>query len=127
MLLNSYYFFLTGYTFVVTAYTENIVPAGKFKLRLIGERNPLPVLSKEGTIGSSFFVNETRDYYIPNKYGRIFRYHCYTSSRHATLFQRSSNVIWTSRTLDGRYLDVLCWLGFSRGQSMGSRDMFFTT
>ena len=32
-------------------------------------------------------------------------------SRHTTLFQRSSNVIWTLWMLDGRCFDVLCQVG----------------
>jgi len=64
----------SGYTFVVTAYTENVITAGKFKLRVIGERDPLPSPTKEKFVNSSFHCHESRDYYVPNRYNRIFRH-----------------------------------------------------
>lgn len=58
---------------MVTAYTENVIAAGKFKLRVIGERDPLPSPTKEKFVNSSFHCHESRDYYVPNRYNRIFR------------------------------------------------------
>lgn len=63
-----------GYTFVAEARTPNaILPAGKFRLRVIGSTEPLPYPGREG-VNSHFVTKEIRDYYIPNKYNIIFRY-----------------------------------------------------
>ena len=62
-----------GYTFVAEARTPNaILPAGKFRLRVIGSTEPLPFPGREG-VNSHFVTKEIRDYYIPNKYNIIFR------------------------------------------------------
>uniref|UniRef100_A0A8C5QPX2 Androglobin n=1 Tax=Leptobrachium leishanense TaxID=445787 RepID=A0A8C5QPX2_9ANUR len=70
-----------GYTFVGEAQTgESSVPSGKFRLRLIGACNPLPLLSREA-LNNSFSLKEIKDYYIPNK-DLIFRYSVKTTMEH---------------------------------------------
>ncbi|XP_043930477.1 androglobin [Protopterus annectens] len=63
-----------GFTFVAEAHTGDApLPAGKWRLRLIGSSGPLPVLSRE-PINNSFAVKELRDYYVPNEKQILFRY-----------------------------------------------------
>ena len=62
-----------GYTFIAEARTLNsILPAGKFRLRIIGSTEPLPYPPRE-SVNSNFVHKEIRDYYLPNKYNIIFR------------------------------------------------------
>lgn len=75
-----YYLFLTccllfqlGYTFVAVAITPESIPVGaKWKMRLIGSREPLPKLSHEMPL-NAFSVKEFRDYYVPNNKNLICR------------------------------------------------------
>ncbi|XP_026174868.1 androglobin isoform X2 [Mastacembelus armatus] len=63
-----------GYTFVADANTSESPPPGsKWRMRLIGSREPLPKLSHETPL-SVFSVKEFRDYYIPNDKHLICRY-----------------------------------------------------
>ncbi|XP_018528148.1 androglobin isoform X1 [Lates calcarifer] len=63
-----------GYTFVAEAVTPESPPAGaKWRMRLIGLREPLPKLSHEAPL-NTFSVKEFRDYYIPNDKNLICRY-----------------------------------------------------
>ncbi|XP_071335416.1 androglobin isoform X2 [Trachinotus anak] len=63
-----------GYTFVAEAVTPESPPSGaKWRMRLIGSREPLPKLSLEAPL-STFSVKEFRDYYIPNDKNLICRY-----------------------------------------------------
>lgn len=55
-----------GYTFMAEARTsDSPVPAGRWRLRLIGSASPLPVPAKPETISAPFDVHEIRDYYVP--------------------------------------------------------------
>lgn len=51
---------------------ESPVMAGKWRLRLIGSYNPLPVLAREA-VNNSFSTKEVKDYYVPNDKHIIFR------------------------------------------------------
>ena len=63
----------SGYTLVAEARSSgSIQPAGKFRLRMIGSSEPLPVPYKD-RINTHFSTRELRDYYVPNKYKIIFR------------------------------------------------------
>uniref|UniRef100_W5NGY4 Androglobin n=1 Tax=Lepisosteus oculatus TaxID=7918 RepID=W5NGY4_LEPOC len=63
-----------GYTFMAEAHSGDFpLAAGKWKLRLIGSYNPLPVLSRDPA-NSSFAIKEFKDYYIPNKKHLICRF-----------------------------------------------------
>ncbi|XP_023262820.1 androglobin [Seriola lalandi dorsalis] len=63
-----------GYTFVAEAVTPESPPVGaKWRMRLIGSREPLPKLSREAP-HSTFSVKEFRDYYIPSDKNIICRY-----------------------------------------------------
>ncbi|KAM8846863.1 androglobin isoform 1-T2 [Synchiropus picturatus] len=56
-----------GYTFLAEAVTPESPPAGlRWRLRLIGTREPLPRLLTDGPF-NSFSVKEIRDYYVPNE------------------------------------------------------------
>ncbi|CAH2252749.1 androglobin isoform X2 [Pelobates cultripes] len=76
-----------GYTFVAEVHTgENAITSGKFRLRLIGACNPLPILSHEA-VNNSFSMREIKDYYIPNNKNVIFRYSVKTSIEHVATMQ----------------------------------------
>ncbi|XP_040920516.1 androglobin [Toxotes jaculatrix] len=63
-----------GYTFVAEAVTPESPPVGaKWRMRLIGSREPLPKRSLEAPL-NTFSVKEFRDYYIPNDKNLICRY-----------------------------------------------------
>nr|XP_019953171.1 PREDICTED: androglobin [Paralichthys olivaceus] len=63
-----------GYTFVAEAVTpESPVVAAKWRMRLIGSREPLPKLAREAPL-NNFSVKELGDYYIPNDDNLICRY-----------------------------------------------------
>lgn len=63
----------SGYTFVAEAHAGDApLSGGKWRLRLIGSREPLPQLSKE-TPRNDFSVKELKGYYIPNKKNIICR------------------------------------------------------
>ncbi|KAL6095949.1 adgb [Pungitius sinensis] len=62
-----------GYTFVAEAVTSESLPAGaKWRMRLIGTREPLPKLSCETPL-NVFSVKKLQDYYIPNDKNLICR------------------------------------------------------
>ncbi|XP_075059694.1 androglobin [Mixophyes fleayi] len=76
-----------GYTFMAEAHTgEFAVASGKWRLRLIGARNPLPYLSRD-TVNNAFSAREIRDYYIPNNKDLIFRYTVKSSIEHIATVQ----------------------------------------
>lgn len=55
------------------AQTSDIpVAAGKWKLRLIGSYQPLPILIREAP-QNLYSVKEVKDYYVPNDKHIIFR------------------------------------------------------
>ncbi|MGH0171138.1 UNVERIFIED_CONTAM: hypothetical protein FKN15_060638 [Acipenser sinensis] len=55
---------INGYTFVAEAHSGDLLlPAGKWKLRLIGSYNPLPVLGRE-TVNNNFSIKEMHKYVI---------------------------------------------------------------
>ncbi|XP_030576721.1 LOW QUALITY PROTEIN: androglobin [Archocentrus centrarchus] len=63
-----------GYTFVAEAVTPELPTIGaKWRMRLIGSKEPLPKMSRETPV-STFSVKEFRDYYIPNDKNLICRY-----------------------------------------------------
>ncbi|XP_036438197.1 androglobin [Colossoma macropomum] len=63
-----------GYTFLAEAHTGDMpVVDGKWRLRLIGSREPLPQLARE-TLATNFSVKEFKDYYIPNEKNIICRH-----------------------------------------------------
>ncbi|KAF7253297.1 Androglobin [Varanus komodoensis] len=63
-----------GYTFMAEVQTgESPMMAGKWRLRLIGSYNPLPVLSREN-VNNLYSIKEVKDYYVPNDKHIIFRY-----------------------------------------------------
>ncbi|XP_067338872.1 androglobin isoform X2 [Channa argus] len=63
-----------GYTFVAEAITPESLPVGaKWRMRLIGSREPLPQPSHERP-SNVFTVKEFRDYYIPSNKHLICRY-----------------------------------------------------
>ncbi|XP_078086616.1 androglobin [Mustelus asterias] len=80
-----------GYTFMAEGQTGSLpVPAGKWKLRLIGSRHPLPVLASD-TVSSSFSMKEIKFYYIPNDKNIIFRFQINLHATHlATLHLQTS-------------------------------------
>ncbi|KAH0622366.1 hypothetical protein JD844_024615 [Phrynosoma platyrhinos] len=63
-----------GYTFMAEVQTGELpVMAGKWRLRLIGSCNPLPVLSRD-IVNNLYSIKEVKDYYVPNDKHIIFRY-----------------------------------------------------
>ncbi|XP_029352950.1 androglobin [Echeneis naucrates] len=63
-----------GYTFVAEAFTpESPLAGAKWRMRLIGSREPLPKLSVETPL-NTFSVKEFQHYYIPNDKNLICRY-----------------------------------------------------
>ncbi|KAM4633802.1 androglobin [Polymixia lowei] len=71
-----------GYTFVAEAYTpEKPLAGAKWRMRLIGSREPLPKLALETPL-SNFSVKEFRDYYIPKDKNIICRYSVKVSMDH---------------------------------------------
>ncbi|XP_057209909.1 androglobin [Triplophysa rosa] len=86
----------SGYTFVAEAHAGNTaLTGGKWRMRLIGSREPLPQLSKE-TPRNNFSVKELKGYYIPNKKDIICRHVVKVSSDHnATVqFQTSQSDVY---------------------------------
>ncbi|XP_041952167.1 androglobin isoform X1 [Alosa sapidissima] len=61
-----------GYTFVAEAHTGD-VPIGRWRMCLIGCRQPLPFPARETPV-NSFCVKEFKDYYIPNEKYIICRF-----------------------------------------------------
>lgn len=77
----------SGYTFVAEAHTgDTPLTGGKWRMRLIGSREPLPQLSKE-TPRDNFSVKELKGYYIPNKKNIICRHVVKVSSDHTSTVQ----------------------------------------
>ncbi|XP_069788343.1 androglobin isoform X3 [Narcine bancroftii] len=74
----------SGYTFMAEAHTGSLtVPAGKWKMRLIGSKYPLPTLSSE-TVNSNFTMKEIKSYYIPNDKNLLFRFQVNVNATHLT-------------------------------------------
>ncbi|XP_067900614.1 androglobin [Heterodontus francisci] len=72
----------SGYTFMAEAQTGSLpVPPGKWRLRLIGSRHPLPVLASD-TVNSNFSMKEIKSYYIPNDKNIIFRFQINVNATH---------------------------------------------
>eukprot|EP00794_Sanderia_malayensis_P000438 gene438-1079_t len=77
-----------GYTFVAEARSTNAsVPAGKFRMRLIGAGDPLPKPYKEGFMTTNFATKEIRDHYIPNRNNIILRYTVRVTNDHQVSIQ----------------------------------------
>ncbi|EDV24483.1 uncharacterized protein TRIADDRAFT_56318 [Trichoplax adhaerens] len=66
----------TGYTIVADAKTpdDGNAPAGKWRMRLIGSNQPLPVPYRDFFSTVSLTTKEIQDYYCPNKEGIFLRY-----------------------------------------------------
>ncbi|KAJ8409716.1 hypothetical protein AAFF_G00217750 [Aldrovandia affinis] len=76
-----------GYTFVAEARSRDApVPGGRWRIRLIGSRDGLPVLSREAPL-SNFSVKEFRDYYIPNDKDLICRFSVRVTADHVSTIQ----------------------------------------
>ncbi|XP_029903702.1 androglobin [Myripristis murdjan] len=76
-----------GYTFVAEAFTpETPLVGAKWRMRLIGSREPLPQLACETPL-SSFSVKEFCDYYIPNDKDIICRYSVKVTADHLGTIQ----------------------------------------
>ncbi|XP_064412031.1 androglobin isoform X2 [Latimeria chalumnae] len=80
-----------GYTFVAEVQAaDTSLSSGKWKMRLIGSRAPLPTLSRE-SVNHYFFVKEIKDYYIPNDKHIIFRYAVKVTTRLLTTVQAQTS------------------------------------
>ncbi|XP_041108296.1 androglobin isoform X2 [Polyodon spathula] len=78
---------INGYTFMAEAHTGDLLlPAGKWKLLLIGSYNPLPVLGRE-TVNNNFSIKEVKDYFLPNDKNLICRYQVKVISDHLATVQ----------------------------------------
>uniref|UniRef100_A0A9J8BKH2 Androglobin n=1 Tax=Cyprinus carpio carpio TaxID=630221 RepID=A0A9J8BKH2_CYPCA len=76
-----------GYTFVAEAQTGDMpVIGGKWRMFLIGCREPLPQLARE-TPSNNFSVKELKGYYIPNQKDIICRHVIKVSSDHSATVQ----------------------------------------
>ncbi|XP_052441580.1 androglobin [Carassius gibelio] len=76
-----------GYTFVAEAQTgDTPVIGGKWRMFLIGCREPLPQLARE-TPSNNFSVKELKGYYIPNQKDIICRHVVKVSSDHSATVQ----------------------------------------
>ncbi|KAK2531414.1 Adgb [Columba guinea] len=63
-----------GYTFMAEARTgDSPVPAGRWRLRLIGSHSPLPFLSREA-VNNVYTTKEIKEYYLPNDKHVMLRY-----------------------------------------------------
>uniref|UniRef100_A0A8C8RYN9 Androglobin n=1 Tax=Pelusios castaneus TaxID=367368 RepID=A0A8C8RYN9_9SAUR len=80
-----------GYTFMAEAHTGDLpVVAGKWRLRLIGSHNPLPVLSRDA-VNNSYSTKEIKDYYIPNDKHIVFRYTVKVTASHIATVQMQTS------------------------------------
>ncbi|XP_072535145.1 androglobin isoform X2 [Salminus brasiliensis] len=81
-----------GYTFLAEAYTEDTpLVGGKWRMRLIGSRQPLPQLAREAP-SSNFAVKQFKDYYLPNEKNIICRHTVKVACDHvATVQFQTSN------------------------------------
>ncbi|XP_075780494.1 androglobin isoform X2 [Pelodiscus sinensis] len=76
-----------GYTFMAEAQTGDLpVAAGKWRLRLIGSQNPLPVLSRDA-VNNLYSTKEIKDYYVPNEKHIVFRYEVKVTASHIATVQ----------------------------------------
>ncbi|XP_010282666.1 PREDICTED: androglobin-like, partial [Phaethon lepturus] len=76
-----------GYTFMAEACTGDLpMAAGRWKLRLIGSRSPLPVLSREA-VNNVYSTKEIKEYYIPNDKHVMFRYSVKVTASHIATVQ----------------------------------------
>ncbi|XP_051952032.1 androglobin-like isoform X2 [Xyrauchen texanus] len=90
-----------GYTFVAEAHSgDTSVIGGKWRMRLIGSREPLPQLARD-TPSNNFSVKELKGYYIPNEKNIICRHVVKVSSDHnATVqFQTSKSDVYIKLTI----------------------------
>uniref|UniRef100_A0A674P1Q5 Globin domain-containing protein n=1 Tax=Takifugu rubripes TaxID=31033 RepID=A0A674P1Q5_TAKRU len=73
MLFNIYQPNKRGYTFVAVAVSPQTPPDGaEWRMRLIGEKNLLPILAHEPPL-STFTAKELQDHYIPNEKSIVCR------------------------------------------------------
>ncbi|NWW47883.1 ADGB protein, partial [Pedionomus torquatus] len=80
-----------GYTFMAEARTGDLpVAAGRWRLRLIGSRSPLPFLSREA-VNSVYSTKEIREYYIPNNKHVMFRYLVKVTASHIATVQAQTS------------------------------------
>ncbi|KAK1805490.1 hypothetical protein P4O66_019790, partial [Electrophorus voltai] len=76
-----------GYTFVAEAYTRDTpLVGGKWRMCLIGSREPLPQLARE-TPANNFSMKEIKDYFIPNEKNIICRCAVKVSCDHVATVQ----------------------------------------
>ncbi|NXP06010.1 ADGB protein, partial [Thinocorus orbignyianus] len=80
-----------GYTFMAEARTGDLpVAAGKWRLRLISSRSPLPFLNREA-INNVYSTKEIREYYIPNDKHVLFRYLVKVTASHISTVQAQTS------------------------------------
>ncbi|OXB67298.1 hypothetical protein ASZ78_010722 [Callipepla squamata] len=81
-----------GYTFMAEAHTgDQALAAGRWRLRLISSRSPLPFLSREA-VNNIYSTKEIKEYYIPNDKCVMFRYSVKVTASHiATVQVQTSN------------------------------------
>ncbi|OXB71393.1 UNVERIFIED_CONTAM: hypothetical protein H355_010722, partial [Colinus virginianus] len=81
-----------GYTFMAEARTgDKALAAGRWRLRLISSRSPLPFLSREA-VNNIYSTKEIKEYYIPNDKCVMFRYSVKVTASHiATVQVQTSN------------------------------------
>ncbi|XP_017568480.2 androglobin isoform X1 [Pygocentrus nattereri] len=76
-----------GYTFLAEAHTgDTPLVGGKWRMRLIGCREPLPQLAREAP-ATNFSVKEFKDYYVPNEKNIICRHTVKVSGDHVATVQ----------------------------------------
>lgn len=76
-----------GYTIVADAKTpdDSNAPGGKWRMRLIGSNQPLPVPYRDFFSTVSLTTKEIQDYYCPNKEGIFLRYDCFNICYYRTI------------------------------------------
>ena len=66
------------------------MPAGRWRMRLIGSHLPLPTPAR-GEVNSNFFTREIKDYYVPNDKNILFRYSVKVTDDHLSTIQLSTS------------------------------------
>uniref|UniRef100_UPI003AB0B0BB androglobin n=1 Tax=Centroberyx gerrardi TaxID=166262 RepID=UPI003AB0B0BB len=102
-----------GYTFVAEVFTpETPLVGAKWRMRLIGSREPLPQLACETPL-SNFSVKEFRDYYIPNDKNIICRYSVKVTADHlgTVQFQTSKPDVLICLSILDHEKEVACNTG----------------
>ncbi|XP_013419771.1 androglobin-like [Lingula anatina] len=80
-----------GYTFIAESRTtDQPLPNGKWRMRLIGSLTALPAPARN-EVNCSFHTREIRDYYIPNEKCIIFRYTVKVTEEHVASLQMSTS------------------------------------